>query len=381
MDCAGVQDVRRRRALWGCLAAVLTVGWGCGQAPASPVEIRLDAVTPQEVSYSADSIVIRAFGAFAPRLDLRLDGAEGPRLDEHFTAQVGDADVDDVRFISSNELEITFSPRTVKDTGTYPLVVTDPRGQTAMLENAVSLVAHQPTHIAIKSNPPPAPTSQWTAPIRVELEDDQGNPSHFENGTCFFLSSDSPTGRFLWWGVTSTQNSMDICLYQKDFEGFDFNYMDSQPGAWTLTIRNSDKLPEIQYKVSVGLPGEVVQVQLASAPSLSVGVGTALPLPVLAVDGTNAPARIPLLGVQVDLFVSSPLGGMGIATAPEGPFAPRLSVMLTNDDPRPTVYFMGLSASLSPVTVSGAATNLETGAVVRLEPLSVVVTPVGDPGL
>jgi len=252
--------VQCRKAYQACLLGAFWLLGGCGGNPASPIVLHLDSLTPREFSYAADPVILQASGEFIPRLDLRLEDEAQPRLDERFTAQVGDVAVEDVRFLNSHSLEIHFHPRTMGGIGTYPLTVLDPRGLRATLENAVSLIVTQPTHLAVGRPPDKVSQGQWSKPIRVELRDDDGNASRFdgEGETTLSLSSNSPTGRFQLRGERSTQPSIIQRWSPVDFEGFDFTYFDPSPGTWTLTI-DCKRLPNLSFSVTIHLPVEPQQ--------------------------------------------------------------------------------------------------------------------------
>lgn len=350
-------------ALWGLLA-------GCGQPSA---ELKLDSVAPQQIPYGV-STRVRVQGSFVPRLSVDLSTQTATSLDDTFQVEVGTPEVSvtasEVHFLGPDELEIVIPDGLTA--GMQRMVVIDPRGQRAVLENAINVVTSPPTQIGFDRDFP-LPTTclagQWTVPpIHVTFLDANGQKAATtEDQTAVRVWTDSPTGELALDLAFSTGDPWLWFLAFRGNDGFNFVYRDTTPGKHTLYVSMQGQ-PPISTQVTV--QPLILPSQLRLIPNVSTSAQVGLPLQ-LSVELEDASGKAIAPSQPVDVLLTATADGTGLALTPDGPFQPTLTVRLS--DAGPTSFYFRSTEALSSAELQATASLPDGGPMLAPDTLSIPV--------
>jgi hypothetical protein len=358
-----------RRLAAGALALALACTLSCGM---SRQELHLEQVTPSRVDYGArERLLLR--GRFSPDLAVDLDDPEAaPTLENHFEVTVGGVLAQPVKIQSHEVLEATLPANL--EPGTYDVTVTDGRGRSTTLAQALRVEDHEVTRLAFLTSMRSAHPGNWTESIHLELRSRDGLQVPTSRSRVVVFSSDSSTGLFRVAGQDAAGERELTVTLPPGTTGVEIQYQDTASGYHTLSA-SSSQLPVISQTVAVGRLGPATKVRFSQLPTAPVLAGAPVALALEVVDASGGPASFPAQGIRVELATESLGGGWrrGLDEAPQRALS--LTLARPEDGRIPISYEDRVSTPPEGVRLSVSGLNQDTQTPLEMDTLMLQVLP------
>lgn len=148
----------------------------CGEPGFAPPELLGLEPSRAEVGPPVE-VVIRGH-PFLPRVEANYDDREQSQVDGAFKAWLGEAALEDVTFVSTTELRGRVPAGLLP--GGYSLVVEDPSGAVARLENAFVVTGHPAVRLAVTTPERTVAAGECSRRVTLEAQDAAGQPGWLE---------------------------------------------------------------------------------------------------------------------------------------------------------------------------------------------------------
>ena len=361
------QERPPRRLAAGVLALALACTLSCGT---SLEEFHLEQVTPGKVDYGARARLLLR-GTFSPDLVVDLDDLDAaPDLENTFEVTVGGVLAQPVEIQSHEVLEATLPPHL--EPGIYDVTVTDGRGRSTTLAQALTVEDHEVKRLAFLTSMRSAHTSDWTDTIRLDLRSQDGLQVPTSRSRVVVFSSDSPTGLFRVAGQQEAAGRELTVTLPPGATGVEIQYQDTVAGYHTLSA-SSGQLPVISQTVAVGRLGPATKVRFSRVPTTPVVAGASVALALEVVDASEGPASFPAQGIRVELATESLGGGWRRSVNEPSQRALSLTLARPEDGKIPLFYEDSVSTGLAQVKLSVSGLNQDTQTPLETDTLMLTV--------